>query len=74
MTGYFTNNTTIEYKEVGKCRFCKAPVGWLVSKKTGKKYPVNVDLHTFDTLTDTVTVDKTNFHKCKERDEAMAKK
>jgi hypothetical protein len=49
-------------------------VGWLVSKKTGKKYPVNVDLHTFDTLTDTVTVDKTNFHKCKERDEAMAKK
>ncbi len=61
----------LEYKECNKCKYCKDVVAWVVSKRTGKKYPVNVDLYTYDQLTDTVMVDKANFHKCKQREEAM---
>lgn len=61
----------LEYKEVGKCKYCKDYVGWTVSKRTGKKYPVNVDLQTYDSLTDTVMIDKTAFHKCQEREDAI---
>jgi hypothetical protein len=42
------------------CKFCGADVFWLVSRRTGKSYPVNVD-YAMDHQPATF---KTNFHRC----------
>ena len=54
--------------EIGFCKYCKHQVVWLVSKKTGKKYPVNILENTHDTADDTIEVKKNDFHQCIERD------
>lgn len=56
---------SIDFANVSKCRYCKELIGWLESKKTGKKYAVNVDPDTENPLDGTYTVIRNDFHNCR---------
>jgi hypothetical protein len=58
--------------QLGKCKYCNKAIAWLTSFKKGTKYPVNVDVSSQNPFED-ITVTKTDFHKCTERERALTK-
>lgn len=62
------NVDTVDEADISICKFCKANIVWLESKKKpGKKYPVNI----YNRGPDYANVKRNDFHECSERQEAI---
>ncbi len=56
--------------QVKSCKFCNAPIVWLESKKSGKKYVVDVP-EDYSPNDEFAYVLRNKFHNCPQREEAM---
>jgi hypothetical protein len=72
MTEQYVATESIPVEEIKPCKYCKAPLAWLVSKKTGGKYPVECPDYDPMQAEPETTVIRNAFHKCAARDEALA--
>lgn len=59
----------INSEDLRSCKYCKGPLVWLDSKKTGKKYPVNADPSSSNEFGELI-VKRNDFHNCAERNNA----
>jgi len=73
MQTHYINTESIPVDKVVSCKYCKNPITWLTSKKTGSNYPVNCP--NYDPIgyeSETVII-RNDIHKCPEREAWLAK-
>jgi hypothetical protein len=59
------NEKAVDQARISDCKYCHAKLVWLVSKRTGGKYPVN-----YHGVTDSMgyaMVETNDFHECPRR-------